>query len=189
MKQEVKLRPQTPGTPITTQKSEIPDVLPPTPKAELLEQNIAVQPPTHAPCDVAFVDNDYTPDSSNYPFTTCLSYVVMDPKRNKILFSKKGDDVREMASLTKIMTAIVTLNLVSEMNIDMHKTWFKVSKLAAETIGTSACLIENQRVTVHDLLYGLMLPSGNDAAMTLAENFSQRLLSCKRRPGQKHQIV
>ncbi len=37
--------------------------------------------------------------------------------------------------------------------------------------GTSANLIENEYVTIYDLLHGLMLPSGNDAAYSLAENF------------------
>jgi D-alanyl-D-alanine carboxypeptidase (penicillin-binding protein 5/6) len=57
----------------------------------------------------------------------------------------------------------------------MHKTWFRVSQLAASMTGTSANLTENQRVTVHDLLYALMLPSGNDAAVTLAEGFNEIL--------------
>ena len=62
----------------------------------------------------------------------------------------------------------------------MKETWFKVSKLAADTCGTTAHLIEGQRVTIYELLHGLMLPSGNDAAMTLAENFSERLSRLKR---------
>lgn len=61
----------------------------------------------------------------------------------------------------------------------MYKTWFKVSAYAASMIGTSANLIENQRLTIYDLLFGLMLPSGNDAAMCLAENFSDILASRK----------
>jgi len=48
--------------------------------------------------------------------------------------------------------------------------------------GTSANLTENQRVTIHDLLYGLMLPSGNDAAMTLAEGFTELLRKARARP-------
>lgn len=60
----------------------------------------------------------------------------------------------------------------------MHRKYFRVSEYAAGMIGTSACLTENQRVTINDLLYGLMLPSGNDAAMTLAEGFTE-LLSTK----------
>jgi D-alanyl-D-alanine carboxypeptidase len=48
-----------------------------------------------------------------------------------------------MASLTKIMTMMVTLKICKEMKLDMKKTWFRVSALAASTIGTSADLTEN----------------------------------------------
>jgi len=48
-----------------------------------------------------------------------------------------------MASLTKIMTCLVSLHLATELKLDLHKTWFKVSKKAADTIGTSANLTEN----------------------------------------------
>ena len=59
------------------------------------------------------------------------------------MFSKKADEVREMASLTKIMTCIVSIHLASELKLDINKTWFKVSKKASDTIGTSANLTEN----------------------------------------------
>jgi len=78
-----------------------------------------------------------------------------------------------MASLTKIMTSLVVLQLCSEYRINLNRTWLKVSNFAANITGTSAALIENQRVTINDLLYGLMLPSGNDAAIVLAEGFSE----------------
>jgi D-alanyl-D-alanine carboxypeptidase len=80
-----------------------------------------------------------------------------------------------MASLTKIMTAITSIEIACELKINIHKVWFIVSKYASTMIGTTAGLVEQQRVTIFDLLHGLMLPSGNDAAMTLAENFSERL--------------
>lgn len=89
--------------------------------------------------------------------------------------SKNADEVREMASLTKIMTTIVVLELATELHLDLRATYFKVSQKAASTIGTSAYLIETQVLTIWDLLHGLMLPSGNDAAMTLAENFTELL--------------
>ena len=54
-----------------------------------------------------------------------------------------------------------------------------MSQKAAQTIGTTANLIENQMVSIHDLLYGLMLPSGNDSGMTLAENFGRYILQAK----------
>jgi D-alanyl-D-alanine carboxypeptidase (penicillin-binding protein 5/6) len=77
-----------------------------------------------------------------------------------------------MASLTKIMTSVVVIQLCADYKINVNKSWFKVSNFAANITGTSANLIENQRVTIIDLLYGLMLPSGNDAAIVLAEGFS-----------------
>ena len=48
--------------------------------------------------------------------------------------------------------------------------------------GTSAFLVEDQVISIHDLLRGLMLPSGNDAALCLAENFGARIMFTKR-PG------
>ena len=78
-----------------------------------------------------------------------------------------------MASLTKMMTAITSIELAQELKLDIYKTYFKVSNRAASTIGTTANLISNQMVTIYDLLFGLMLPSGNDSGMALAENFSE----------------
>jgi serine-type D-Ala-D-Ala carboxypeptidase (penicillin-binding protein 5/6) len=99
----------------------------------------------------------------------------MDPHKNKVLFQKRGDEIREMASLTKIMTCLVSIQLAASLKLKLKSTYFKVSQLAASSIGTSANLAENQRVSIYDLLYGLMLPSGNDAAMTLAEGFTELL--------------
>ena len=90
--------------------------------------------------------------------------------------SKNKDEVREMASLTKMMTALVSLELAQEMRLDIRSTYFKVSIKAATTIGTTANLVDGQVLSIWDLLHGLMLPSGNDAAMVLAENFSERLM-------------
>lgn len=81
-----------------------------------------------------------------------------------------------MASLTKMMTAIVVLELANELHLDIRSTYFKVSLKASNTTGTTAFLIENQVLSIWDLLHGLMLPSGNDAAMVLAENFAELLI-------------
>ena len=77
-----------------------------------------------------------------------------------------------MASLTKMMTAICSLELAAEMKLDIRSTYFKVTPKASSTIGTTANLLDSQVVSIWDLLHGLMLPSGNDSAMVLAENFS-----------------
>ena len=101
-----------------------------------------------------------------------------------MLQGKSINEVREMASLTKIMTAITSIELAEELKLHLHKTYFKVSAKASGTIGTTANLIEHQMVSIYDLLYGLMLPSGNDSGMTLAENFSKYILKekIKRKP-------
>jgi D-alanyl-D-alanine carboxypeptidase len=67
----------------------------------------------------------------------------MEPKKHKVLYSKKGDEIREMASLTKIMTCLVSIHLAQELKLNLNKTWFRVSNLAASTIGTTANLTEN----------------------------------------------
>jgi D-alanyl-D-alanine carboxypeptidase len=132
---------------------------------------------------MTFCDNQYSPSPDNQPFHSCKSYAIIDCQNSKILFSKQADEVREMASLTKMMTTYIVLSLVDEFRINMKNTFFPVSKQAANIIGTSANLVEGQVVSIYDLLRGLMLPSGNDAAMVLAENFGHRIMFTKR-PGE-----
>lgn len=69
------------------------------------------------------------------------------------------------------MTLYVCIQLIQEFNIDMNVVKFEVSVKASKLYGTSAYFVRKDKVVVVDLLYGLMLPSGNDAAQTLAENF------------------
>ena len=68
------------------------------------------------------------------------------------------------------MTAICTIELCEKFSINLSTTFFKVTEWAASTNGTTANLISQAWISVEDLLYGLMLPSGNDAAVVLAEN-------------------
>lgn len=72
-----------------------------------------------------------------------------------------------MASTTKIMTAIVVLENEDELN---KKT--TISSKAAGTGGSRLGLHKNDEITINDLLYGLLLCSGNDAAVALAEHIS-----------------
>lgn len=91
------------------------------------------------------------------------SYIILDRKTNEILLGKNQFEKRKMASTTKIMTAIITLE---KANLQDNVT---VSKKAAGTGGSRLGLKANDIITVNDLLYGLMLCSGNDAAVCLAE--------------------
>ncbi|MFE7457677.1 D-alanyl-D-alanine carboxypeptidase family protein [Streptomyces sp. NPDC012600] len=96
---------------------------------------------------------------------------VMNNGTGKALFSKSADTRRSTGSTTKIMTALVVLqqknvNLKSKVTIQKAYSDYIVSKNAS-----SARLIVGDKVTVNQLLYGLMLPSGCDAAYALADKF------------------
>lgn len=67
-----------------------------------------------------------------------------------------------------MMTLLTALKLSERFNVQIKITYFRVSVNASIVSGTSAELDPKEWVTVEDLLYGLMLPSGNDAAMALA---------------------
>lgn len=66
------------------------------------------------------------------------------------------------------MTFYVTLLIVELFNLNLKEIKVKVTKKASETIGTTAELKYNDILSIEDLLYGLMLPSGNDAAVLIA---------------------
>jgi serine-type D-Ala-D-Ala carboxypeptidase (penicillin-binding protein 5/6) len=61
----------------------------------------------------------------------------------------------------------------------LHKTYFTVSENAATIPGTTANLKTGQRIKIFDLIHALMLPSGNDAAITLAENFGEHIIKVR----------
>ena len=63
---------------------------------------------------------------------------MLDGIKGKDLYNKGSSEVREIASLTKIMTAYVSLQLAKELHLDLHKTYFTVSENAASITGTSA---------------------------------------------------
>ena len=108
------------------------------------------------------------------PFVSAKAWVVMDGKTGKVLWGGTAAEVRPMASTSKIMTAWVVLRLAATEPkvLDEVVTY---SERAAKTIGSSAKLLAGEKVPVKELLYGLLLPSGNDAAVALAEHFGPRL--------------
>lgn len=99
------------------------------------------------------------------PPTTINSraYVVIDRNSNKILCQKNATIQKKMASTTKIMTATIILE-----NCNLSET-IEISKKAANTGGSRLGLKTGDKITIIDLLYGLMLRSGNDCAVALAE--------------------
>ena len=97
------------------------------------------------------------------PDTNSRACVVIDRNTNTILYGKNEKQRRKMASTTKIMTATIIIE-----NCNLDET-IEVSKRAAGTGGSRLGLKTGDKITIKDLLYGLMLRSGNDAAVALAE--------------------
>ena len=94
------------------------------------------------------------------PTISSRAAVVIDRKTGLVVYGKNYNDVRKMASTTKIMTAIVVI----ENTPNLYET-VTVSKKAASIGGSVLGLRTNDKVTINDLLYGLMLKSGNDIAV------------------------
>ncbi len=75
------------------------------------------------------------------------------------------------------MTSFLVFKLCAKYNLDIHETYIKISANASTVTGTSADLVQDDVLSIWQLLHGLMLPSGNDAAIALAEYFGEKLLS------------
>ncbi|WP_028530672.1 D-alanyl-D-alanine carboxypeptidase family protein [Paenibacillus sp. HW567] len=96
--------------------------------------------------------------------THARAAALIDVASGRILYSSRGDERMLIASLTKIMTALVAIengNLNSRV---------KVGKNAFAKEGSSLFLKQGEEMSLEDMLYGLMLRSGNDAATAIAEH-------------------
>lgn len=121
----------------------------------------------------AISSNKKTVLPSVLPHVSATSWCVYDATHDTMLHGRRETETREIASLTKIMTCYTTLRLIDKLDEVTLDSIVTVSAKAASVTGTSANLLEGDCITIWDLLHGLMLPSGNDAAWALAEYFSQ----------------
>jgi len=104
-----------------------------------------------------------SPGEQEGPDITATSAILIDADTGAVLFSKAPDEPLPMASTTKIMTSILVLE-----SLDLDEK-IVVPKSATGTAGSLAGLVWGEVLTVEELMYALLLPSGNDAALTLAE--------------------
>ncbi|KAL4432124.1 hypothetical protein ABPG74_014378 [Tetrahymena malaccensis] len=103
------------------------------------------------------------------PEVSTKYWSIFNSDTNEFIFGKSHNFQVEIASLTKIMTCYVTIKFLEENQLDIKSIFIEVSKAATKTIGTTANLEKGDFVSAYELLYGLMLPSGNDAAVVLSE--------------------
>ena len=96
--------------------------------------------------------------------TSATSSILMDVDSGRVLYEHNADKQMLIASTTKILTALVAIR---EGDLD---DVVKVSREAAMTEGSSMYLKEGEELTLETLLYGLLLCSGNDAAVAIADH-------------------
>ncbi|MFH2019635.1 MAG: D-alanyl-D-alanine carboxypeptidase family protein [bacterium] len=99
------------------------------------------------------------------PALSAQSIVVQDAHGKTLMFQKNPDISLLPASTTKIMTALVALDFYSLTDI-------LVVQNEERAIGSTMKLVKNESITVENLLYGLLVDSGNDAALALADNYT-----------------
>jgi D-alanyl-D-alanine carboxypeptidase len=125
---------------------------------------------------------------SGAPFTASRVWAVADAKSGKIVWESHSSDTCDTASTTKIMTAYVVLKLAEE-NPQVLDEPVVFSDRADKTAGSSSGVQVGERIPVRELLYGLLLPSGNDAAVALAEHFGSRFDPASQKAGQADPVT
>ncbi|MDR2657949.1 MAG: D-alanyl-D-alanine carboxypeptidase [Oscillospiraceae bacterium] len=107
---------------------------------------------------------DAEPELPAAALSSAKAAYVLDMTTGRTLFSWNADEKLPMASTTKVMTALLALERGDLSSI------VTASRNAYGIPGTSIYLAIGERLTLHDMLYGLMLASGNDAAVAIAEH-------------------
>ena len=97
------------------------------------------------------------------------SYILYEPNTKKVLASFNADAPVEPASLTKLMTSYVVADYIKEDFIDLTDTP-KISINAWKTPGSRMIIRESTKVPVSELIKGMIIQSGNDASVALAEH-------------------
>lgn len=130
-------------------------------------------PPTIYADDANFEENinyseiiqsvEASSDIDSTPQINARHAIVFDRASKTALYKKNETDQCKMASTTKIMTAIIVIENTNLNDI------VKISSKAAGTGGSRLGLSTNDSISVENLLYGLLMKSGNDAAVALAE--------------------
>ena len=120
----------------------------------------------HQAVKAAFISEPPMPVSQNItaPDLTATSVYVYDLGTGVVLYEKDPHHRLKMASLTKIMTSLVALDYYDTDSVLLVKNGQSAN-------GSTAKLKKGDKLIASDLLYALLVPSGNDAAITLAENY------------------
>ena len=115
--------------------------------------------------EVSAPDNakDTATTEEKVPTTSAVSAILVDVDSGRVLYAKNAGQERHIASITKLMTALVAVE--STQNLDREVT---IQKEWTLTEGSSIYLTPGETISFRTLLYGMLLNSGNDAALAVA---------------------
>jgi D-alanyl-D-alanine carboxypeptidase (penicillin-binding protein 5/6) len=126
------------------------------------------------------------------PALAAKSWILLEIGSGQVLTAEKPDERLEPASLTKLMTAYLTFQAIRQKTIGLHQP-LPVSQKAWKTGGSKMFVRVDTQVAVEDLIKGMIVQSGNDACVTLAEgiagseeNFAQMMNREAQRLGMKN---
>lgn len=105
------------------------------------------------------------------PAIKASAYLLIDANSGRVLAEKKSMERIEPASLTKLMTAWVVFNEIRNGTVSLDETT-RVSKKAWKMRGSRMFIEVGKEVSIHDLLLGMIVQSGNDASVALAEHIA-----------------
>lgn len=125
-----------------------------------------------------------TVDVGLAPIISAKGAILIDRKDGSAIYEKDADKRLYPASTTKIMTALVALEILEEIDGDLQST-LRIPKEAVGIEGSSINLKVDEVMTVEELLYGVMLQSGNDGATALAICLGGNLANFVERMNQK----
>ncbi len=107
------------------------------------------------------------------PFVTCKAWAIVDAKTGEMKAGQRHDEPIDIASTTKLMTAWLVIDYADAHPEVLDET-LTFTERADSTVGSTAAVRAGESASVREILYGLLLPSGNDASVALAEHFGKR---------------
>ena len=119
-------------------------------------------------------------DANGTPLVSCKAWAVADARTGRILAGDRQDVPLDIASTTKMMTVLLIAKEIQNDPSVLEES-IAFSQRADQTIGSSATVRAGESIRLKDALFGLMLPSGNDASVALAEWYGLRKGAAERK--------
>lgn len=155
----------------------------------IAQQNSTDSQKTQTQRQSAATNSDFVFPKPVPPTIDAKSWLLIDMNSDQVLSENAADERLEPASLTKLMTAYLTFDAIKQGTLQLNQL-INISENAWRTGGSKMFVRVNTQVTVEDLIKGMIVQSGNDACVALAEgiagneeNFAQMMNNQAKRLG------